>query len=111
MKEVNEKTKDTINKIISIANKVFVISCVGLFAIWTKPSMTDYYQELANRHYDFAGQLQMLPIMLAALFFLIHSFINKKFFIGSLTIIIVIWSFYWAFLSGPFYCQSCTYGG
>ena len=105
------KTNMSINKVVSIANQVFLISCTGLFAIWTKTFMTDYYQGLANSHYDSVELLQMGPLFLVALFFSIHSFVNKKFFIGMLTIIVAIWSFYWAFLSGPFYCHSCTYGG
>ena len=101
----------SVNQIIFIVNRVFVIGFVGIFAIWTKPFMTDYYQKLANSHYDSVELLQMGTIFLVTLFFSIHSFVNKKFFVGMLTFIISIWSFYWAFLSGPFYCYSCTYGG
>ncbi|MBQ6888317.1 MAG: hypothetical protein IJN54_12495 [Lachnospiraceae bacterium] len=101
----------SINQVISIANQIFVISFLGVFAIWTKPFMTDYYQKLANSHYDSVQWFQMGTVFLVALFFAIHSFVNKRFFVGILTIIIAIWSFYWAFLAGPFYCQLCTYGG
>lgn len=101
-----------VNRIISIASQVFVIGCVGAFALWTKPFMADYYQKMANSHYDdLARWIQMGPVFVVALIFSIHSFVNKRYFVGVLTVIIAIWSFYWAFLAGPFYCYDCTYGG
>lgn len=105
------KVDISINQVMSMASQVFVISCVAVFAIWTKPFMTDYYQKLANSHYDSVQLCQMVPMFLVALLFSIHSFVNKRCFVGILTIIIAIWSFYWSFLAGPFYCHSCTYGG
>lgn len=101
-----------VKKIISILGQVFVVGWVGLIMLWTKPFLTDYYQSMANSHYDSLGQwFQMGPIFALALFFSIHNLVNKKYFIAVLTIIIAIWSFYWAFLAGPFYCHDCTYGG
>lgn len=101
-----------VKKIISILGQVFVVGWVGLFMLWTKPFLTDYYQSMANSHYDSLGRwFQMGSVLALALFFSIHNIINKKYFIAVLTIIIAIWSFYWAFLAGPFQCHACTYGG
>ncbi len=106
-----ESNKEIVGKCVSIASQVFVVSWVGLFTLWTKPFLADYYQKMANSHYDTAVQwCQMGPVFVVALFFSIHSFVKKRYFVGMLTIIIAIWSFYWAFLV-RFSCHACTYGG
>lgn len=74
------------------------MGCVGAFTLWMKPFMADYYQKMANSHYDaLARWIQMGPVFVVALIFSIHGFVNKRYFVGVLTVIIIIWSFYWAF--------------
>ncbi len=99
-----------INRITSVISKIFVVIWVALSAIWTKPFFTDYYQKQANSHYDNPQWFQMGPVFIVALIFSIHSFAHKRYFVGVLTAIIAIWSFYWAFMVS-FSCYDCTYGG
>lgn len=87
-----------------------MVCFVGLLTLWTKPFLADYYQKMANSHYDSIQSIQMGPVFVMALFFSINSFMNRRYLVGILTIIIAIWSFYWAFLVG-FSCHACTYGG
>ena len=84
-----ESNKEIVGKCVSTASQVFVVSWV----------LADYYQKMANSHYDTAVQwCQMGLVFVVALFFSIHSFVKKRYFVGMLTIIITIWSFYWAFV-------------
>ncbi len=109
-KDIKKNTSMS-NRIISFIGKVFVVIWVGSSALWSKPFFVDYYQEQANRHYDGLAQwFQIGPVFIVALIFSIHSFLHKKFFLGVLTAIIAIWSFYWAFMVS-FSCFHCTYGG
>lgn len=106
-----KKNTSMSNRIISFIGKVFVVIWVGSSALWSRPFFVDYYQEQANRHYDGLAQwFQIGPVFIVALIFSIHSFLHKKFFLGVLTAIIAIWSFYWAFMVS-FSCYDCTYGG
>lgn len=89
---------------------IFVIVWAGLLALWSKPFLADYYQKQANSHYDTVQWVQMGPVFLVAMILSIFSFVKKRYFVGVLTGIIAIWSFYWAFLVS-FSCFHCTYGG
>lgn len=104
------KKRINVNQIISIISHLFVVAWVVLFTFWTKPFLADYYQKMANSHYDNVQWCQMGPVFVVALVLSIHSFFNKKYFVGLLTIIIAIWSFYWSFMTS-FSCHACTYGG
>ena len=111
--DINSKSKKSgiLNRVIPIVSKVFVVIWVGLSAVLTKPFLAEHYQKMANSHYDDLGRwFQMGPVFLLALFFSIHSFAHKRYFVGVLTAIIAIWSFYWAFMVS-FSCYDCTYGG
>ena len=110
--DLNSKSEKvgTWNRIIPIVSKAFMLIWVGLFAVWTKPFFTDYYQKQANRHYDNPQWFQMGPVFIVAVFLSIHSFMHKRFFVGVLTAIIAIWAFYWTFMVS-FSCYDCTYGG
>ena len=111
--DINSKSKESgiLNRVIPIVSKVFVVIWVGLSAVWTKPYFADYYQKQANSHYDGLEQwFQMGPVFIVALIFSIHSFAHKRYLVGLLTVIIAIWSFYWAFMVS-FSCYDCTYGG
>lgn len=96
------------NRIIPIVSEVFVVIWVGLSALWTKPFLTEYYQKMANRHYE--NRPGMGAVFIAALFLAIYSFVHKRFFVGVLTAVIAVWAFYWAFMVS-FSCYDCTYGG
>ncbi len=110
-KDDMQKKTSISNRLISIASKFFVIVWVGASALWSKPYFADYYQKQANSHYDDLSQwFQMGPVFIVALIFSIHSFIHKRYFVGVLTAIIAIWSYYWAFVA-RFSCHACTYGG
>lgn len=107
---IRKSVSIAVNRIISITSHVFVVVWMGLLMLWTNPYLADYYQKMANSHYDTVQWCQMGPLFVVALFLAIHSFVNKRYFVGLLTIIIAIWSFYWAFLVG-FSCHACTFGG
>jgi len=111
IKEDVKKNANISSRLISIASNFFVIVWVGASALWSRLYFADYYQKQANSHYDTFGQwFQMGPIFIVALIFSIQSFMHKRFFVGVLTAIIAIWSFYWAFVAS-FSCHVCTYGG
>ena len=110
-KQELKKNASISNRLISIASEIFVIVWVGASALWSKPYFADYYQKQANSHYDDLSQwFQIGPVFLVALLLSIHSFRHKKIFVGVLTTIIAIWSYYWAFVV-RFSCFHCTYGG
>lgn len=109
--EDTKKNTSISNRIISFISKVFVVIWVGFSVVWTEPFFVDYYQKQANSHYDGLNQwFQIGPVFIVALILSIYSFLHKKIFLGVLTAIIAIWSFYWAFVV-RFSCFHCTYGG
>ena len=94
----------------SVLVKIGIFGWSILMAVWTKPFWAEYYQSMANSHYDTVQWCQMGPVFVIALCLAVIECKNKRFFTAALLCVLAVWSFYWAFLIS-FSCFQCTYGG